>query len=275
MKRWINITPDRALKLVLGLLPFVIILLVYAWASDLRLAHNPEDKLMPAFHKFGAAVVRMAFTPDVRSGEYLLWIDTWSSLRRLTLGIVSSALAGLVFGLLNGAIPLARAQWSPFITILSLIPPMAILPILFIVFGLGEVSKVVLIVIGITPFIIRDLQARALELPAEQLIKAQTLGAGSWLVILRVMLPQILPRLIEAVRLSLGAAWLFLIAAEAIAAEDGLGYRIFLMRRYLAMDVILPYVAWITLLAFLSDWLLRRLSLRAFPWFHSLYGGKA
>ncbi len=274
MKRWMNITPDRALKLVLGVLPFAIILLLYVWASDLRLAQNPEDKLMPSFDKFGAAIARMAFTPDVRSGEYLLWIDTLASLRRLALGIAISALAGLVFGVLNGAIPVARAKLSPFITILSLIPPMAMLPILFIVFGLGEVSKVVLIVIGITPFIIRDLQAKTLELPAEQLIKAQTLGAGSWLVILRVMLPQILPRLIEAVRLSLGAAWLFLIAAEAIAAENGLGYRIFLMRRYLAMDVILPYVAWITLLAFLTDWLLRRLSLRAFPWFHSLYGGK-
>ena len=58
-------------------------------------------------------------------------------------------------------------------------------------------------------------------------------------------------------RLQLGCAWLFLIAAEAIASTEGLGYRIFLVRRYLAMDVILPYVVWITLLAFAMDWLLR------------------
>jgi NitT/TauT family transport system permease protein len=270
-----NIMPDRGLKVGLGLLPFLIVLLIYLWASDLRLTENPADKLMPSFQSFAEAIQRMALVPDQRSGEYLLWNDTLSSLRRLGLGIAVSAILGLSFGLLNGAIPLARAKLSPLITILSLIPPMAILPILFIVFGLGELSKVVLIVIGITPFIIRDLQAKTLELPAEQLIKAQTLGASSWLVLLRVMLPQILPRLIEAVRLSLGPAWLFLIAAEAIAAENGLGYRIFLMRRYLAMDVILPYVAWITLLAFLTDWLLRRLSLRAFPWFHSLYGDRS
>ena len=68
-------------------------------------------------------------------------------------------------------------------------------------------------------------------------------------------------------RLSLGAAWLFLIAAEAIASTDGLGYRIFLVRRYLAMDVILPYVAWITLLAWLIDELLRRLTQWSFPWY--------
>jgi NitT/TauT family transport system permease protein len=131
---------------------------------------------------------------------------------------------------------------------------------------------VVLIIIGITPFIIRDLQQRVRELPAEQIIKAQTLGASSWQIILRVVLPQVMPRLIDAVRLTLGAAWLFLIAAEAIAATEGLGYRIFLVRRYLAMDVILPYVAWITLLAFMSDWLLRVASRRLFPWFATQTG---
>ena len=103
---------------------------------------------------------------------------------------------------------------------------------------------------------IRDLALRVCELPREQLIKAQTLGASTWQIALRVVLPQILPRLIDSLRLQLGPAWLFLIAAEAIASDSGLGYRIFLVRRYLAMDVILPYVAWITLLAF-ADGLLR------------------
>ena len=57
-----------------------------------------------------------------------------------------------------------------------------------------------------------------------------------------------------------------MIAAEAITAEGGLGYRIFLVRRYLAMDIILPYVIWITLLAFVIDLLLRWLSARLYPW---------
>src|SRR5690606_33150114 len=101
-----------------------------------------------------------------------------------------------------------------------------------------------------------------------QLIKAQTLGGNSWQIILRVLLPQAMPRLLDAVRLSLGAAWLFLIAAEAIAATEGLGYRIFLVRRYMAMDIILPYVVWITLLAFFIDWILVRVSRAWFPWYH-------
>src|SRR5213075_1916797 len=117
-----------------------------------------------------------------------------------------------------------------------------------------------------TPVIIRDLALRAGELPSEQLIKAQTLGASTWQLIIRVVLPQIWPRLIDSLRLTLGAAWLFLIAAEAIASTEGLGYRIFLVRRYLAMDVILPYAVWITVLAVLTDLALRALRARAFRW---------
>jgi NitT/TauT family transport system permease protein len=144
--------------------------------------------------------------------------------------------------------------------------PLAILPILFIVAGLDELAKVLLIIIGVAPVVVRDLALRTAELPAEQMIKAQTLGASTWQLIVRVVLPQMWPRLIDALRLSLGSAWLFLIASEAIASTEGLGYRIFLVRRYLAMDVILPYVAWITLLAFGMDVLLRVVRAKAFPW---------
>ena len=273
-KRLINIKPSRFGRYALGILPFVALLIIYIWASDARLDVNPNDKLMPSISSFVEAMERMAFEPSKRSGEYLLWSDTLASLQRLLMGVAVSAVIGLLFGVFNGSIPLARAHLSPLATVISLIPPMAILPILFIIFGLGEVSKVVLIVIGITPFIIRDLQNKVIELPSEQLIKAQTLGANSWQVIIRVILPQIMPRLLEAIRLSLGAAWLFLIAAEAIAAQEGLGYRIFLVRRYLSMDVILPYVVWITLLAFITDWLLRKVSLYFYPWFHCNEGAR-
>ena len=75
-----------------------------------------------------------------------------------------------------------------------------------------------------------------------------------------------LPKLVSALRLSLGPAWLFLISSEAIAATEGLGYRIFLVRRYLAMDVIIPYVIWITILAFALDYILKHIALRAFKW---------
>ena len=212
------------------------------------------------------AVDRMAFTPDRRTGAYLWWDDTSASLKRLGTGLGIAAAASLVLGLAM-LIPLLRTPLSPLVTVISMIPPLSILPILFIVMGLGELSKVMLIVIGITPVLIRDMQQRVSEIPSELLIKAQTLGANTWQVLIRVVLPQLLPRLLQGLCLALGPAWLFLIAAEAIASTDGLGYRIFLVRRYLAMDVILPYVAWITLLAFIMDRALKGICRGLFPWF--------
>jgi NitT/TauT family transport system permease protein len=251
---------------MLGLLPFVLLLALYVFGSNARLAVNPDDKLLPSLGSIGRAFYQYAAVEDVRSGELLFWKDTAASLVRLGIALVVSAVIGLCLGLAIGALPFLHGMLSPFFAALAMIPPLAILPILFIVMGLGELAKVTLIVIGVTPLIVRDLVLRVGELPVEQLIKAQTLGASSWQLVTRVMLPQIWPRLIDALRLQLGCAWLFLIAAEAIASTEGLGYRIFLVRRYLSMDIILPYVAWITLLAFLMDLLLRLLRSRAFPW---------
>ena len=267
-KRVINRFPGQGAAAVLGLLPFLLLLFAYAWGSHVRLAENPEDKLLPAMSSLGAAIDRVALQPNRRTGELQLWADTAASLERLGIGLAVSALLALATGLATGMVPYVRATLAPFVRVLSMVPPMAILPVLFIVFGLGELSKVVLIVLGIAPCMMRDLQQRVMELPKEQLIKAQTLGAHSGQILWRVVLPQTLPRLIDSLRLNLGPAFLFLIAAEAIAAESGLGYRIFLVRRYLAMDTILPYVVWITLLAFLMDLALRGVSRWAFPWFH-------
>ena len=266
MRRLINRRPDRVSALLLGLLPFVIAASLYLTFSALRLAENPNDKLLPSLASFADAINRMALTPDRLSGALLLWSDTLLSLRRLAMGLGLATAIGLVFGIANGLVPYVRATLAPFVQVICVIPPMAVLPVLFIIFGLEEVSKVALIVIGVAPFLMRDMALKVEELPGEQLIKAQTLGASSWQIVLRVVLPQVLPRLIDAVRLSLGPAWLFLIAAEAIAAQGGLGFRIFLVRRYLSMDVILPYVAWITLLAASFDFFLRRLSAWIFPW---------
>ena len=149
--RLMNSKPSRGMRLALNLLPFVLLLVIYTLASDIRLLENPSDKLLPSWSSFADAVHRMAFEPSRRTGEYLLWVDSAASLQRLLLGVGISALIGLMVGIVSGMLPLFRATFSPLVTAISLIPPMAILPILFIVFGLGELSKVMLIIIGILP----------------------------------------------------------------------------------------------------------------------------
>ena len=225
--RFINRQPGAGGRWLLALLPLILLVAVYAVASSVRLAENPDDKLLPGASSMVEAMRQLAFTEDERTGDVLLWSDTAASLQRLLLGIGVAAVVSLCLGIAAGTFPLLGATLSPLLAVVSMIPPLAILPILFIVFGLDELSKVMLIVIGITP---------------------------------------VLARLFVSLQLMLGAAWLFLISAEAISATSGLGYRIFLVRRYLSMDIILPYVAWITLLAWAMDQGLKRLHRRVFPW---------
>jgi NitT/TauT family transport system permease protein len=266
MRRAMNVVPRRGARVFLALLPFLLIAAVYGLASTARHADNPDDKLLPVIGQMAETVGGAAFEPDRRTGELTLWTDTAASLTRLVIGIALAALIGVSVGMAIGLLPVAGASLAPLTAVMSMIPPMAVLPILFIVFGLGDLSKIVLIVFGIAPFLTRDIALAVEGLPREEMVKAQSLGASTWQIAIRVVLPQILPRLIEALRLSLGPAFLFLISAEAIAADAGLGYRIFLVRRFLQMDLILPYVAWITLIAYVIDLALVRLARGAFPW---------
>ena len=256
-------------KVGLALLPFLLAIVAYLLASDARLSVNPDDKLLPSAAKMVESTIRMASQPDRRTGSYLLWSDTLASLVRLFSGILIGSLVGLIVGLGTSIFPVMRAISGPFLTFLSIVPPLTILPILFIVLGVGEASKIALIFLGTVFVISRDLQIYITHLPGEQITKALSLGASPASIPARILLPQVMPRLLDTTRLTLGAAWLFLIAAEMISASDGLGYRIGLVRRYLAMDVIIPYVLWITLLGFVMDWVLRLSVRRFFPWYEA------
>lgn len=266
--RLINRRTSRPTGYALAAVPFLIAVAVYLVASDLRLEANPADKLLPSPSSMAEAFWRLATEPDRRSGKLILWLDTSASLIRLAQGMGLSAGIALILGIPIGLIPAARDLFSSFLATTSLVPPITVLPILFIVVGLGETSKIALIVFGTAPVMTRSIAQAVADLPEELLVKAQTLGADIWGIVVRVVLPQIWPRLILAIRLGLVPAWIFLISAEAIASTEGLGYRIFLVRRYLAMNVILPYVAWITLIAFILDRVLLLLSHRLFPWAH-------
>ncbi|MCD7058928.1 ABC transporter permease [Pelagibacterium xiamenense] len=266
--RLINRAPSRRLAVFLGALPFVALVVAYTAASHVRRLDNPSDRLLPSLESIGAAFFRLATERDVRTGDITLWVDTFDSLTRLGLGLGVALAFALVLGIAIGFLPHIRSALAPFIAAVSLIPPITILPILFIALGLGETSKIALITLGTAPVMIRSMAQAVIDIPREQMVKVQTLGASTWQIVTRVVLPQMMPKLIAALRLALVPGWIFLISAEAIASTSGLGYRIFLVRRYLAMDVILSYVIWITILAYLLDRLLLWWSRSAFWWSH-------
>ena len=182
MRRLINQHPGRAAGLALGVLPFIALLVLYVIASHLRLAENPDDKLLPALGKIASTFHSYAFEEDSRSGDgAVLGRHLGQPASASASALVISATLGMVLAIAHrrGAAT-ARALLSPLLGTIAMIPPLAILPVLFIVLGLEETAKIALIVIGIAPCIARDLALRVGELPKEQIIKAQTLGASTW-----------------------------------------------------------------------------------------------
>jgi NitT/TauT family transport system permease protein len=250
-------------------LPFLVVALAYAYGSHMRLEINPSDKLMPSVGSMWASFRHAAFETDRRTGDVLLWTDWTASMFRLAIGVGAASFVGLFVGLNAGLFPGFNRLVTPFATFVSIIPPLALLPILFVTFGVDELGKVILIFFGLVWTITRDIQQYVAAFPEEQVIKGLTLGGSQLRITYGIILPQVWPRLISSVRLNLGSAWLFLIASEAIASETGLGYRIFLVRRYMAMDLILPYVAVITLTGFAMDWFLGYSNRKLFPWYEA------
>src|SRR6478609_1645361 len=106
MKRTINIRPSKPLALLLTLLPFVIAAVFYVSASIARHAENETDRLLPDMTQLFDGIHRVAFEEDKRTGQIILWDDTFASLKRLAWGVGISAASGLLFGILTGMFPL-------------------------------------------------------------------------------------------------------------------------------------------------------------------------
>ena len=112
---------------------------------------TPDDKLLPSLGTIADTFHNYAFEEDRRSGQVLFWADTWASLKRIGAALAISATLALLLAVGIGVVPRVRALLSPLLNTVAMIPPLAVLPILFIVLGLEETSKIALIVIGIAP----------------------------------------------------------------------------------------------------------------------------
>ena len=121
--RLINRHPGVVVKTALVALPFVLVFIAYAIGSEIRLAANPSDKLLPAPSTIAATAERLFTEPDRRSEKILLWHDTAASLMRLLIGVGISAVLASIIGLLIGLLPHVRATLAGFVAVLSMMMP--------------------------------------------------------------------------------------------------------------------------------------------------------
>lgn len=269
----LHASPGKKLAFFLMLIPFIVVVTLYAFGSEYRHSVNPDDKIMPTIMKLADTTADYVVKKD-RKGNYILLNDIISSMKRLVVAVGVAAIVGLLVGMNMALFPGMGALLNPFITFFSNIPALALMPMILIVFGTGDFTKMMLIFLGVVFVITRDVFRATNDLPKEQITKALSLGATQLEVAYKIVLPQIIPALLSTVRLSLGAAWLFLIAGEAVVSMDGLGYRIYLVKRYLAMHIIIPYVFTITGLAFMLDRILKRFIDWCYPWYTETKGTK-
>jgi NitT/TauT family transport system permease protein len=271
----INAEPGKVSTLVLSWFLFASGIGLYFYASAVRHKENPDDRVVPTIAQLGEGLHDAAFgTAEDAAGrglparffDSMLWTDTVASAKRFGWAMLLLVPA-VILGLHVGMFPYVGVFFLRFILFFDKIIALSVLPILFIAFGIDELSKVMLIVIGVTPTIILDTINLTKGVPKEQIVKGFTLGATDFAIAYRVVLKQILPKILNSIRLNLKAVMLFLFAGEMIASTDGLAYRIALLRRNMGMNTILPYVLWVALLLFLVDWSMRVINRRMHPWF--------
>jgi NitT/TauT family transport system permease protein len=271
--------PGRLWTLSLSWVLFLVGVLTYTQFSIARHKENPEDRVVPSgaqlVQGIKASVLEPAEEDDAldpnagvvqRLTHSMLWKDTASSSKRFLIAI-ALLVPAILIGLHMAVFPFAEALFLRFGLFFDKIVALSLLPILFIVFGIEEWSKIMLMVIGVGPTMMLDTYNSAKAVPREQVVKAFTLKSSNVDVAYRVVLKQILPQVINSLRLNLKPLALFLFAGEMIVSTDGLAYRIGIMRRHMGMDIIIPYLLWVAVLLFGLDALLRFVNRRLHPWF--------
>jgi len=263
----IDAQPARIPAWVLSWFLFAAGIAVYFYAAEQRHRENPDDRVMPTVTQMVRAFQDAAKNPaEGEERRSMLATDTLATGRRFLIS-VALLFPAVLLGLHMAMFPYLGAFFLRFFQFFDKVVALSLLPILFVAFGIDELSKIMLIVIGVAPTVILDTVNLTKSVPREQIVKGFTLGASDFAITYRIVLKQIFPRVLNSIRLNLKAVMLFLFAGEMIASTDGLAYRIALLRRHMGMDTILPYVLWVALLLFAVDLGMSTLNRVLHPWF--------
>lgn len=195
-----------------------------------------------------------------------LWQHLGASLARVGLALALALAVALPLGLSMGLAPRVRAVADPLIEFYRPVPPLAYLPLVVIWFGIGELSKVLLIALAIFAPVVMATRAAVLRTDVLRLRAAQSFGATRLQLLRHVVLPSALPDILTGIRVGLGVGWSTLVAAELVAATRGLGFMVQSAAQFLNTDVVVAGILVIAAVAFVLELGLRRLQRRLAPW---------
>lgn len=251
-------------KAYLGLAAAGLILPLAGWAA-LSASGLVEPVFMPGP---GQVVERIGtwWTEDDLLG------DAGISILRVVMGWAMAALIALPLGLFIGTWRAMQALLEPLTDFIRYMPAVAFVPLVMLWVGIDEGAKVAIIFIGTFFQMVLMVAEDVRRVPMAQIEAAQTMGATRAEVIERVIIPSAKPALLDTLRITMGWAWTYLVVAELVAANSGLGFAILKAQRFLQTDKIFAGILLIGLIGLAIDQGFRLLHRRAFPWMHGRQG---
>ncbi len=214
----------------------------------------------------GAIVDRFVRVVTEGFGGGTLLQHTWASFARVFGAFFLSCVTAIPIGILMGVNRVARGIFDPPIEFYRPIPPLAYLPLMVIWFGIGELNKVIVIYLAIFAPMVLNARAGVRSVSIEQIHAAYSMGATRMQVIWHVILKGAMPEILTGMRIGIGFGWTTLVAAELVAAQQGLGAMIQQASDFLVTDVVILGIVVIGGIAYLFDLLMRYLERLLVPW---------
>ncbi|GAA4663334.1 ABC transporter permease [Arthrobacter cryoconiti] len=192
--------------------------------------------------------------------------DSGASLARVLTGFALGTLLAIPVGFLMGWYTIARGIIEPYVQFFRTIPPLAIIPLAIVTMGIGEVPKVFVIFLAAFLSCVISTFQGVVGVENTLINAARVLGANSWTVFIRVVIPASSPFILVGMRIGLGAAWATVVAAELIAAPNGLGFRMQQAQLYYDLPTIFVSLITIGILGLIMDRLLLMVEARLTRW---------
>jgi len=235
---------------------FIATLLLWAWLSQ-------QDFVNPVFVPTPASVWEAA---RATLSDENLWLDVKASFLRVTAGFLIALIMGIPLGLFMGSFKVFEGLLQPLTEFVRYIPVPALIPIFMVLFGIDELSKIMLIWVGTFFQLVLMVADETRRVPYELLQVSYTLGARRREVLRLVMWRGARPGIFDALRLCNGWAWTYLVVAELVAANEGLGYRVLKFSRFLQTPKIWVYLALLGMIGLGLDILFRAANRQLFHW---------
>ncbi len=246
----------RGAEIAVGIAAGLAIVAFWEFASRTGLANRqflpPPSAVLVAAH-------------DMFVNQHLLW-HAWVSTLRVWGAFLAAALMAIPIGMMMSSYRIVGASLEPLIDFIRYLPVPALVPLSIIWFGVGESTKIFLLWLGTFFQLVLLVADDTRRVPQEYVETALTLGAKPREILTDVSLRSMLPSLVDNLRITLGWCWTYLIIAEIVAADRGLGFVIWTARRYVKTPEVMAGVVAIGIIGLLTDQAIRILHRRWFAY---------